>query len=154
KIHVRPRVTIHDQEWIVPQQGKRVEDPASRLERRGALIAVDDVHAVADAVAERGPDPVAEPGKIDDDVMDPGLRQRFEVIADEGFAGDLQQRLRPRARQGPHALAAPRGQEHGLHAICAATRALATGSSGATRRSRNPASSASSGYLAHVSRVY
>jgi len=81
--------------------------------RKGPLAA--DVYAEALAPAQRATDQLALPGEVDDDLGDARARQRFEVILDERFAADFEQRLRLRIGERAHAFAAPRGQDHGAH---------------------------------------
>ncbi len=102
--------------------------------------------------AERLADHRAEPGQVDDDLVNPGLRQRTQVPRDERPAAHLDERLGEAIRQRPHAFAATGGQQHRFHAAALA-RAFARGNSGTTRDSRNALKSRSSGNSAAASRV-
>ena len=85
-------------------------------------------HAEARAVAERRRDLRAAPGEVDDDVAEAAPRQRLQVMLDQRPAADLSNGLG--VGQRPHALAAPGGEDHRLHA---ATRRQLARIAGSTR---------------------
>jgi hypothetical protein len=72
---------------------------------------------VGDRRPKRAPSPIVgddlllEPGGVDDDLANAGLRQRFQVPLDQALAVHLEQRLRAGVRERPHALA--RGRRRG-----------------------------------------
>jgi hypothetical protein len=76
-----------------------------------------DCDAEALAVADCGGNLLAEPRKVDHDLRESCRRERIEVMLDQRAAADFEQRLRPRERQRPHALALPGREDHRLHAV-------------------------------------
>ena len=93
---------------------QRARDAARRFQG-GGLGRIAQPHAVCPAVAQRGLDALAQPGVVHQDVGDAGPREAFQVPGDQGAAAHGQQGLGAGVRQRTHALAAPRGQDHGAH---------------------------------------
>src|SRR6185503_15226295 len=92
-----------------------MKNASARFERLGAFMAVGYGKAIALAAAERGFDHVAEPRGVDHHVAETTGREALEVILDQTFAADAQQRLRFAIGERAHAFAAPRGEDHRLH---------------------------------------
>ncbi|MCY1185633.1 hypothetical protein D9M73_264310 [compost metagenome] len=67
-------------------------------------------------------DLLAEPGMIDHQFANAGLRQRPQMELDERRVGGAYQRLRGMQGQGAHALALARRENHGLHWAMASSR--------------------------------
>src|SRR5579872_623777 len=149
EIKVGEHVRIDDQEGAWSEPGQCAKDAATGLERLRAFLAVADRQAEAAAVAERGANLLTEPGKIDDHLAHPGMREPFEVMHDQRLAAGHQQGLGYPVGQRAHALAAAGSKQHGVshaHAgASASARTLAGPSAGSRRRSSQCAKAASSG---------
>jgi hypothetical protein len=68
-------------------------------------------------VTERGDNLFAHVGMIDHDFVKTRRRQALQVPHDQRLATDLEQGLRARVGQWPHAFAPARRQQHGLQNV-------------------------------------
>ncbi len=67
-------------------------------------------------------DLLAEVGGVDDHLPDAGAAEGFQVILQQGLAAHFQQGLGRVVGQRAHALAQPRGENHGFHAAASPAR--------------------------------
>ena len=105
---------------------------------------------MAGAITHLLANPGALPGEVDDDLGDPGRRQRVQVIVDERMPTGLEQRLGTVVGQRPHALAAAGSEDDGPH-VAASSRNCAASKAGTRRWRSRRSSSASAGKAAVTS---
>src|SRR3984957_19452092 len=104
-------VGVADQERIPADQRQGALDPAALVEQLRALVGDDDLRRPA--LGELRLDLVGKPMHVDDRPLAPVLRQPIEAIIEERPAMNLDQRLRQRLRDRPHACPQSGGEHHG-----------------------------------------
>ena len=139
EVKIGINIGIHNHKGRIAQQRQGLDDAARRLQRALPLVRILNLGGVTAPVAETGPDLPAQMTQVDHQPPDARADQRLDMIGDQRFAPDPEQRLRRVVGQGPKTLATARGQDHGPHDGRRAARP------GRTRRSMISQSGRSSG---------
>jgi hypothetical protein len=122
EIALAVHVGVHEQERRAAEQRARSGDAAGGFQPL-PLTRVLHAKAEALAVADALDDALTQVRDIDHRLAEAGARQALEVPGDERLASRLDQRFRDGIGQRPQPLAAPRGEEHGLHSSSSSRRA-------------------------------
>jgi hypothetical protein len=104
-------IAIGDDEGRLAQQMPGPGDAAGGLQRR-PLIRPDNAHTQGGAIAQGGFEPHAQVGVIDDQIVETGIAQAFDLPDDQRFAAGHEQGLRGMVGERAHALAQPGGKDH------------------------------------------
>jgi hypothetical protein len=139
-IEPRPDVAGNDQRGTRRKQRRRRRNAAGSLERL-RLARPCDAHAERIPGAECGNESFRAMRRVDRDVAESRLRERFDLPGDQRPAADAQQRLRQRVGQRPHALAAACGEDHRAREL----RHAGSGKPETRERSSSASSNAASG---------
>ncbi len=132
EVEVAEEVAVHREERPIAEQGKRLCNSPRGFERLGfARVADRDTEAAS--IAERSFDHMTKMRVVDHDLADTRAREGLDQPDDQGLAAHLEEHLRNRVGEGPHAFAAPRGKNHGFHDQNEPTR-FSCGSSSSSRR--------------------
>ncbi len=113
-VQIGPHIAIDSQKRTRLQQGKGAQDTPARLQG-WPLGGIADAQPPAGAIPQSHLEAVPQMTVIDDNLHETRRRQTFQMVDDEGLAPRHQQGLGGVVREGTHALAASRGQDHGFH---------------------------------------
>ena len=110
---VRPKIRARHDERPGFQQREGSNEAGPGSDRPDPFIGVHDGRPPARAVFQEVPDLPAPVAEVDDQLHEAGRHEPLDRVHDEWFSAHLEQRLRGRVRERPHALAASRGEDHG-----------------------------------------
>ncbi len=112
---LHPHVAVQHQERLDAhraQQRQRAKNATAGFKWLGDFLAVGNLQPVPRTIAERRRNLFPQPRDIDDDLVEARRGKRAQVMLDQGLPADLEQRLWTREREGAHALALPRREDH------------------------------------------
>src|SRR5690606_23363357 len=111
---IAPYVAIYDKKGLLVEKRQRLDDAAGGLERLG-FRRVGDVGAVPAAVSQSLFYSGAQPGVVDDQVLDAGRYHALDLPLDQGLSAYRQEGLGHGVGARPHAFTAAGRKYHGAH---------------------------------------